>query len=231
LADNERDYRLSLHRLLELEDYVVHEADSLSRATEILEQVPLDLVLADLRLGDHENDRDFSGLAIAKAAAVKEIPCIIITAYPTVEAIRLALRSRGAEALAEDLVPKAHGPEAILDAIKVVLGSRNFGAPAEPVPELAVDLDLGMVYLRGETLALSELQYKLIAYLARNEGGVCSREELIEAIYGEAMSHQEASMDKRLERLVARVRVKVEDDPHNPSHLIKEYGRGFRLIC
>lgn len=231
LADNQHEYRRSLYLFLELEDYVVHEADSLSKATEILGKERLDLVLADLRLGDEEDDRDFSGLAVAKAAAAKGIPCIMITGYPTVEAVRLALRSRGAEAWAEDLVPKGHGPEPILDAIRVVLGSREQDPAPDELAEFTVDLAQEMVYLRGESLRLSELQYRLLAHLAQSEGAVCSREDLIEAVYGEKVTRREAGMDKRLERLVARTREKIEDDPRNPCRLIKEHGRGFRLLC
>jgi two-component system KDP operon response regulator KdpE len=229
LADNTSDYRRSLHSFLELEDYQVEEAASVEEAKEKLESVPVDLALVDLRLTTDEDDYDISGLAVAKKAAERGIPCIIITAFPSVEATRLALRSRGIEPpLALDFIPKASGPHAVLNAIEVVLSHR--GEEQERSPrDLVVDLERGLVWRNEESLDLSRQQYALLAYLCRKEGAVCSPEELYKVVYGENMPPTQASADKRLERLVNRLRQKIEEDPSEPCHLIKVHGRGYRL--
>lgn len=228
LADNSPDYRRSLGSLLELEDYQVEQAASVEEAKEKLEAVSLDLALVDLRLTDDRDDRDISGLEIAKKAAVEGIPCIIISAFPSVEATRRALRSRGAEPLAVDFVPKASGPQAVLDAIRVVLSRR--GEELEKAPgDLVVDLERGLAWRKGEPLHLSRHQYALLAHLYRKEGAVCSPEELLKAIYDEDVPPAQASADKRLERLVDRLRKKIEEDSSEPHYLIKVHGRGFRL--
>jgi DNA-binding response OmpR family regulator len=228
LADNTSDYRRSLHSFLELEDYQVEEAASVEEAKEKLEAAPVDLALVDLRLTKDEDDYDISGLAVAKKATERGIPCIIITAFPSVEATRLALRSRGIEPpLALDFIPKASGPHAVLNAIEVVL-SRHEEKEREP-GDLVVDLERGLAWYKGMPLDLSRQQYALLAYLYSKEGAVCSLEELLKAVYDEDVPPAQASADKRLERLVDRLRNKIEEDPSEPRYLIKVYGRGYRL--
>jgi DNA-binding response OmpR family regulator len=229
IADDDRPYRESLRQLLELEGYAVIEAASPEETREKLETERLDLALLDLRFTDHGNERDFSGLTMAKLAAEKGIRCIMITAYDTAEAARLALRSRGAEPLAEDLVPKRDSPQAVLDAIEVVLNRMHEGQESA-APTIEVDLERRLAELNGEPLRLSRLQYRLLAYLYEHEDAVCSAQELIKAVYGERLTVDQANVDKRLERLVERVREKIEEDPHDPQLLLKEYGRGYRLV-
>jgi DNA-binding response OmpR family regulator len=231
LADNSRDYRNSLRGYLELEDYSVVESDSVDHARQILDDRKIDLALVDLRLTT-ESETDFTGLELAKHAGYRGVPCIIVTAYPSVEAARLALRSRGAEALAEDFVSKYDGPQAVLDAINGVM-SRRTAADSRQMPDpgqgLFVDTERKTAQLNGVHLQLSPRQYLLLEYLYVHAGRVCSRQELLQAVYNESVPDGQASADKRLERLVARLREKLGDDPHNPRFIVNVRGRGLQL--
>lgn len=228
LVDNSADYRHSLLGLLGLEDYAVEEAGSVTEAKEKLLERGFDLALVDLRLTDDDDDYDFSGLEVARLASEQGVPCIVITAFPSIQATRLALRSRGVEPLAVDLIPKVDGPQSILDTIKLVLRRHEEQVKARR-RGLQIDLERGLVWLDGEELDLSRNQYDLLAYLYVQDGAVCSPEELLMAVYGEQVPPEQASADKRLESLVDRLRKKIEQDPSDPHHLIKVYGRGFRL--
>jgi len=224
LADNSSDYRDSLRTLLELEDYDVEEATSVEEATLKLQTARLDLALLDLRLTDDDDRHDFSGLEVAKLARELGVPCVVVTAFDTVEATRCALRSRGRAPLAVDLVPKRDGPEALLDGIAIVLAAPN--APRA----ILVDLEQGLAWLRGEQLRLSKCQYALLAHLYRRGGAVCAPDELLKVVYEEDVPPGQASADKRLERLVNRLRQKIEVNPSEPRYLLKVHGRGYRLV-
>lgn len=229
LADNDVDFRRTLHRLLELEDYQVEEATSPQEAVEKLERLKVDLVLLDLRLTDDGDNYDISGLEVAKKAMEMGTRCVILTAFTAPETMRLALRSRGAEPLALDYVTKESGPQAVLDTIEAVL--RGGYRETQPLsPDLIVDLERGLVTYKGELLELSGQQYALLAYLYRKAGVVCSPEELLKAVYNEDVPAEQASADKRLERLVERLRQKIEENPSEPHHLVKVFGRGYRLV-
>lgn len=224
LADNIPQYRRSLRSFLELEDYTVEEAGSVQEAKAKMGIANIALVLADLRLTSDDDANDISGLDVAKYANERGIPCIIVTAFPSVEATRLALRSRGADPpLALDLIPKSNGPHAILDAIKIALTMHK------PQGDFVMDLDKELAWHSGVLLGLSRQQYDLVAHLYSKNGAVCSAEELLKVVYNEDVPLDQASADKRLERLIARTREKIEEDPSKPKHLLTVPGRGFRL--
>jgi two-component system KDP operon response regulator KdpE len=155
------------------------------------------------------------------------IPCVIITAYPSVDAARMALRSRGEEALAIDFVPKSEGPQALLDAIILVLSRQK--AEQEPAEELAVDLDKRLVWRRNQPILLTQIQYDLLDYFYRNKGRVCRPKEIIAAVYGQEMTNTVANADKGLRNLIERLQKIIEDDPEAPRFLVKVPRQGYRL--
>lgn len=72
---------------------------------------------------------------------------------------------------------------------------------------------------------LSNLEFKLLEYLAQRPGGVARREEIMLAIYGDPGDSQ----DSRLDRLVNRIRQEIEPNPETPRYLLTVRGVGFRL--
>ena len=185
LADNNPSYRRSLSVLLELEDYVVDEAGNPDEARVLLEKSHPDLAILDLRMREDDDGNDISGLEVAKYAAEFGVPCIILTAFPSTEVVRQALRSRGGKSLAVDFVTKSAGPQAVIDAIAGIVRRSD---PAPIVAELEVDPERQVVRKNGEVLDLSRLQYTLLAYLYQQRGTVCPADELIRVVYGEEVS-------------------------------------------
>jgi two-component system KDP operon response regulator KdpE len=236
LADNDSDYRKSLCRLLVLEGYLVEEAGTPTEALEKLAQDHFDLALADLRLQDDSDVNDISGMEVAKRASGIGIPCILVTAFPTVELARLALRSRGAESFAKDLITKASGPQALLDSISItMMNSSNHRQAGGVQPRLIIDLERKLVWKDGLLVDLSKNQYILLSELFRKNGGLCTHAELIKAIYDETVTDADAVNDRRLRNLVDRTKEKIEDSDQDsgsgPGHEYIEAvtGRGYRL--
>ncbi|HUG34594.1 MAG TPA: response regulator transcription factor [Anaerolineales bacterium] len=230
LADNDPDYRKSLSGLLVLEGYLVEEAGSPTEALEKLARDRFDLVLADLRLQDDSDLNDISGMEVAKRASGLGISCIIVTAFPTVELARLALRSRGEEPFAEDLITKTSGPQALLDSINITLSNSADHRRGNTMPaRLTIDFDRKLVWKDGVLVDLSKYQYILLEELFRKDGGVCSHAELIKAIYGEVVSDADAVNDRRLRNLVDRTKEKIEDPGSDHEYIAAVTGRGYRL--
>ncbi len=145
IADNSATYRHSLRSFLQLNGYRVKEANSVEQAQRKLKRGVVDLALIDLRLTNDKKPTDNSGLDVAKLAMRLGIPRLIITAYPSVEAVRDALSSRGSDSpRASDLVPKRKGSTGVLAAMRKVksldhlvvlhISDLHFGAPAGRVP-------------------------------------------------------------------------------------------------
>jgi two-component system KDP operon response regulator KdpE len=229
LVDNSAEYRRSVIGFLELEDYAVAEAGTLQQAVEMLGAKEFDLVLVDLRMRDDNDPNDMSGLEIAKFASEQRIPSIIVTAFPTVELARMALRSRGAEPFAKDLITKASGAQALLDSIRLTL------AYVEPVPKkpaekgLFIDPEKRLVRKDGVEVKVSPKQYDLLAELWRKDGGICSYAELFKAVYPGESSEFEIGRVTRIKKLVDRTKQKIEDKNSQSQYIETEFGRGYRL--
>lgn len=78
----------------------------------------------------------------------------------------------------------------------------------------------------SENLTASE--FKLLKYLLENTEKVIEREELIQAVWGDAKSTAGVT-DQAVDQLIFRLRKKIEDDPNSPAHLITVKGRGFKF--
>ena len=233
LADDDESYRHSLHTLLELDNFEVQEARSVKEALQLLTSMKFDIVLADVRMTDHEDDTDVSGLEVAKATQEMKTPCIIITGFENLQVALLTLPTRGGKSWADDMVLKKDGPRAVLDSLRIVLGGRgqsDTGDPQPTGPDLVVDLNKRLVFFKGKQVHLSKYQYPFIAYLYEHEETLVSDRELIKVVYGESLSEQETQKDERLDRLAARIREKIGEESGNPRYLVKEQGRGFMLI-
>ena len=91
----------------------------------------------------------------------------------------------------------------------------------------AVVIDLGEHLLRGSggVVTLTKLEVALLGYLARHRGRTVPRDELLREVWGYAPRVWTRAVDKT----VARLRKKLEDDPHRPRWLCSRWGVGYRL--
>lgn len=121
-AENDPDYLKTKREILIQEGYRVIEATNPTEARTLLEQREFDLAILDIRLVDDEDQKDISGLTIAKEVA-RIMPKIILTGYPTMEVVREALRTQ-LDGLppAVEFVSKREGTEVLIGAIHRALG-------------------------------------------------------------------------------------------------------------
>lgn len=78
----------------------------------------------------------------------------------------------------------------------------------------------------GELQPFTHLEDKVYAYLKAHIGQVCDREEIKQAVWerGENLPGNSA-----LQKIIERIRAKIEPDPDNPHYLIAVRGRGYLL--
>lgn len=137
---------------------------------------------------------------------------------------------RGLEIGADDYVTKPFSPLELLARIKAVLRRTDLAPPARAMPsfvsgELAVNFDSRSVTKRGQPIALTALEYRLLYQLVRGAGHVMPRDTLLARVWGDEYRDQ----SDYLKVYVSRLRGKLEDDPDQPRYIITERGVGYRF--
>jgi DNA-binding response OmpR family regulator len=75
---------------------------------------------------------------------------------------------------------------------------------------------------------LTELEYKLLLLLYGNLEKICDKYQIVESVWGE--SYIDEVDDARIEKLVSRLRHKIEPEPDEPRYLMTIRGRGYKLV-
>jgi DNA-binding response OmpR family regulator len=122
---------------------------------------------------------------------------------------------------ADDYVTKPFSPRQLLARVKAVLrrASTELETPTETkrieAGELALDLRKRSLSKRGEDVHLTPLEFKIVAFLLRNQGRVMATTEIVEQVWGYVGTGNEDLVKVHIHRL----RQKIEDDPQNPTYV------------
>jgi hypothetical protein len=93
-----------------------------------------------------------------------------------------------------------------------------------------VDVDAGDAWVDGEHVpSLTDLEYRLLLLLYGRLGKICDKYQIVEAVWGQ--DYIDEVDDARVEKLISRLRSKIERDPANPKYLITVRGRGYKLAA
>ncbi|MCE7938964.1 hypothetical protein DCC79_00675 [bacterium] len=102
------------------------------------------------------------------------------------------------------------------------------GTPPSP-HGLWIDPKLGEVTVNGRRVeSLTALEYSLLRLLYGQSGRLCSKEEIIRQVWGEEFMGGDD--DSRVEKLISRLRRKIEPVPNRPQYLRTVRGRGYRYV-
>jgi len=92
-----------------------------------------------------------------------------------------------------------------------------------------VDHDSGDVWVDGVPIPpLTELEFKLLALLNERKGKLTDKYQIVETVWGVAYINDVD--DARIEKLVSRLRAKIEPDPGEPRYILTVRGRGYKQV-
>ncbi len=91
-----------------------------------------------------------------------------------------------------------------------------------------LDVESGRVWVDGREIPqLTELEYRLLLLLYGRLNQICDKYQVVEAVWGE--EYIDEVDDSRIDKLLSRLRAKIEADPSSPRYLTTLRGRGYKL--
>ncbi len=130
---------------------------------------------------------------------------------------------------ADDCIQKPFAMKELLLKIRTNTWHLNGGdtvrsARLQMLGRIAIDPEQVKVFKDGSALDLTQREFDLISFLAKEPGKVYSREDLMHAVW----EYTGFVGDVRaVDVSIRRLREKIEDDPANPTIIITKRGRGY----
>jgi two-component system OmpR family response regulator len=143
------------------------------------------------------------GLTVLKRwrAAGRRFPVLILTARGV-----WTDRVEGINAGADDYLPKPFEMEELIARLRALLRrSTGQAAPVMTAGQLSLDTRQMRILLRGTPIALSPLEYRLLAFLMHHAGRVVPPTELAEHLYDSGNDRE----PNAIEVIIARLRRKI----------------------
>jgi two-component system OmpR family response regulator len=182
--------------------------DALYRAT----SEEWDLIILDLGLPK------LDGMTVLKSLRSEEIhtPVIILSARDA-----LSERVEGLNSGADDYVTKPFENLELIARVRTHLRRASGNtSPVISLGDLSLDTRSSKVLWQGEAVALTALEYKVVAYFVHNSEKVISRTELVEHIYKQDFDRD----SNTIEVFIGRIRKKI-----SPKVFQTVRGLGYRL--
>jgi DNA-binding response OmpR family regulator len=218
VVDDDPAIRNLVSRYLSQQDYQLEVAQDGDMALKVFEQFNPDLVILDLNLPDT------TGLALCREMQSRtNVLVLMLTSEQN--------SKQGFIEGADDFVTKPFDLEVLSLRIKAVLKRQRPLSDLERrsliYKDLIIDPNRREVYLKGELVTLSALEFDLLYCLASKPGRAWERKELLQQVWG----YQDESSEgvRVIDVHIGQIRKKIEPDPKNPSFIQTVRSVGYRF--
>lgn len=218
VVDDDPAIRNLISRYLRQQNYQIEVAADGETALKVFEQFNPDLVILDLNLPDT------TGLALCREMQIQTH--VLILMLTSEQDPKLGLKEG-----ADDFVTKPFDLEELSLRIKAILKRRISPSNLEHqnliYKDLIIDPNRRQVYLKGELVILSALEFDLLYCLASKPGRAWKRAELLEKVWGYQDDSSEGG--RVIDVHIGQIRKKIEPDPKNPSFIQTVRSVGYRF--
>ena len=226
VAEDEQNIREFIVINLERAGYQTVEAESGDKALDLYQKAggDFDVAILDIMMpGEHD------GLAVCKELRRRSssIGIIMLTAR-TQEIDKVSGLMMGAD----DYVTKPFSPSELVARVDAVY--RRVAQSAKRSDESGHDelqsgefvLNLRNRTLRksGKPIELTQVEFQIMEYFFAHPGVALSRKDILTQVWGASYVGEEKIVDVNIRRL----RMKVEEAPSNPTHIMTVWGLGYR---
>jgi DNA-binding response OmpR family regulator len=198
--------------------YEAHPAADAETGLALAKSLPADLVLLDVTLPG------IDGLEACRRLRTFSDAYVIMLTGNSSQVDRLT----GLAAGADDYVTKPFYPQELVARIKAMQRrprSSGAGPRVRQFGNLTIEPATQRVKLKGETIELSQIEYRLLSVLSSDASRTMTRSHLLHQVWGEERAEDDHLVDVHISNL----RRKLGDDPANPSYIRTIRGRGFSM--
>ena len=127
--------------------------------------------------------------------------------------------------------------EAILESLRIYLDNAGFNVitavdgrdALEKVQNndihcVVLDTDAKCLFVDGESVKVTPIEYKIMEYLMSNMGKVLSSSQIYEAVWNEPSFTSEKTVTVH----IRNIREKIEINPKDPKYIKVVYGLGYK---
>ena len=222
VCDDEKDIVSALTIYLTTSGYQVFPAYDGTEALALLEKEDIHLVLLDIMMPQ------LDGIAtMTRLREKSNVPVILLTAKSEDTDKILGLNVG-----ADDYVTKPFSPSELLARVdslyrRVALAqshSENNFKEELKSGEFTLNLRNRALMKSGKMIELTQVEFQIMEYFFSNPGVALDRIDILNHVWGDAYVGEDKIVDVNIRRL----RMKVEDEPSNPKHIITVWGLGYK---
>ena len=220
LVDDDQHLLTSVTMALEAEGFVVRPHSDPVKALQDLLSRPVDLAVLDIKMPQMD------GLELlAQLRKHSTVPVVFLTSKDA-EDDQLYGLSQGAD----DYITKPFSVRLLVERIRTILRRAEPAASVDSARALMVrgalvlDEDRHLCTWQGEALSLTVTEFLLLKALAQRPGHVKSRNQLMDAAYGDQIYVEDRTIDSH----VKRIRKKFRAIDPSFSQIETLYGVGYR---
>jgi DNA-binding response OmpR family regulator len=205
---------------LELENYEVITAEDGEAGVLLVENQQPDLAIFDVMMPIKD------GLQACKELRERgnSTPIILLTARN--DEVDKVL---GLELGADDYLAKPFGVRELMARVKALIRRTQKTSEVDSVTFSNVVIDFKAYKAARDELPLdlSAREYRLLKYLIAKNGGVATRDELLDEVWG----YNSYPTTRTVDNHIARLRQKIELDVNAPKHILTVHGVGYKFVA
>ena len=225
VVEDEASIREMVALNLKMAGWEVVEAPSAERALELMHHgEECDAALLDIMLPGMD------GLSLCETIRREnnEIGIIIVSAKG-----QESDTIRGLSIGADDYITKPFSVSELVARLEALTRRiKRGGVPAKPAEEqeqlisgpFVLDEKSRMLYKNGTAIDLTQVEFQIMELFFRNPGTALVREKILEGVWGKNYFGDVKIVDVNIRRL----RMKIEDEPSSPQHILTVWGYGYR---
>jgi DNA-binding response OmpR family regulator len=127
---------------------------------------------------------------------------------------------------ADDYMTKPFDSQELVARIHAVLRRTRPALAHVQMGPVSIDFENSLAQNAGKSIGLTHRELAILRYLAERANSIVHRDELLQVIWGYADAPY---THRAVDQAIARLRKKIESDPHQPQFIHTAHGDGYYL--